>query len=89
MSSPPPGNGTTLLAGGTILAALVTLALLLPLAPCPVCPPNIFTITTNVAVPGAPITSASPVACECLPHGGRVSALARGRAIVSSSGPRR
>jgi hypothetical protein len=73
MSSPPPGNGLTILAVGAILTALVTLLALAPLAPCPACPPSIFTITTNLTVPGSPLTNAMAIECDCRAHGGKVS----------------
>jgi hypothetical protein len=67
------------LAGAAVLL-LGAGALLLPLVRCPVCPPGIFTITTNVTVPGEPITDPWPIfSCPCQRHGGRVSALLRWR----------
>jgi hypothetical protein len=73
---------STLFAMGLAGAAVLLLgagALLLPLVDCPVCPPGIFTITTNGIAPGAPITDPWPMDCVCRKRGGRVSALLRWR----------
>ena len=38
-----------------LLFALASASLLLPIATCPICPPDIFLISINVTVPGMPI----------------------------------
>lgn len=66
------------LATAVVLLVLISAALFLPFAPCPVCPPSIFTITTNVTVPGAPITDPYPVFLYC-GESGKVSLFNRWR----------
>lgn len=72
------GLAPMLLVATALLPGLLALASLLPLAPCPVCPPDIFTIMTSIA-PGAPITDPIPVDCVCRDHGGRVGFFVRWR----------
>lgn len=72
------GTFTFGLVAAVLLTALASAALLLPIATCPACPPNIFSISTNVTVPGTPITDAVPLSCLC-GGGGRLSLFNRWR----------
>ena len=66
------------LVGAVLLLGLASAALFLPIARCGESVPHIFEISTNVTVPGAPITDPYPVVCWC-GGSGRISLFDRWR----------